>query len=70
MYKAVYKCRLCNTIVEVPISDYEAKNIANRIIGITDPFNPPDEPKQIHKCKNGSRGIMDLLGFRFYGTKY
>ena len=38
-------------------------------MGIDDPLNPPDNPKQIHKCRNGSRGIMDLQGFRFYGDE-
>ena len=69
MFKSVFKCRLCGGVVEVPIKNWEAKNIANRMIGITDPFNPPDDPKQIHKCRNGSRGIMDLQGFRFYGNE-
>ena len=55
MFKSVFKCRLCGGVVEVPIKNWEAKNIANRMIGITDPFNPPDDPKQIHKCRNGSR---------------
>lgn len=67
MFKIVYKCRLCDGIVEIPINNYKAEQMANRVLGITDPFNPPDEPKQIHKCRNGSRGIMDLQGFRFYG---
>lgn len=69
MFKSVFKCRLCQGIVEVPISNREAKNIANRVMGIADPLNPPDNPKQIHKCRNGSRGIMDLQGFRFYGDE-
>ena len=69
MFKQVFKCRLCGGIVEVPVSDYKAKEISDRMLGITDPFNPPDDPKQIHKCSNGSRGVMDLQGFRFYGNK-
>ena len=60
MYNVVYKCRLCGGIVEVPIRDYDAKVLSDRIIGITDPYNSMYEPKQIHKCKNGSRGIMDI----------
>ena len=39
MFKSVFKCRLCQGIVEVPISNREAKNIANRVIGIADPLS-------------------------------
>lgn len=69
MYKSVYKCRLCNGIVEVPINHVKAKELCNKIMGISDGFTPVEEPKQIHKCINGSRGIMDLQGFRFYGDE-
>ena len=69
MFKSVYKCKLCGGIVEVTTQDWVAKNTADRIMGFNDPFSPPEIPRQIHKCENGSRGLMEFLGFRFYGTK-
>ena len=64
MYKAVYKCRLCNSFVEFEVNSIEAKSMCDRITGV-DAFTPEDNMRLIHKCKNGSRGIMDLQGFRF-----
>lgn len=68
MYRAVYKCRLCSQLVELPVKDWEAKNMCDRITG-ADAFTPEDNLRKIHKCKNGSRGILDLQGFRFYGER-
>lgn len=59
----VFKCRLCEGIVEVPINHIKAKELCDRIMGVSDGFTPVEEPKQIHKCANGNRGIMDLIGF-------
>lgn len=51
MYKLVFKCRLCDGIVEVPINNHKAKELTDRVMGISDPFSQPEEPKQIHKLE-------------------
>lgn len=68
MYKKTYECRLCKEIVEIPVSRDEAISMTRNVIG-NDPFAPTEEYHLIHKCANGSKGVMDLLGFRFYGEK-
>ena len=68
MYRAVFKCRLCGETAEQDISRLKAKSICERIIA-QDYFIPIENPKAIHSCRNGSKEIMDLQGFRFYGDK-
>lgn len=68
MYRAVYKCRLCGETAESEVSRLAALSTAKRIIN-PDPFVFETEPKALHTCANGSKGIMDLLGYRFYGDK-
>lgn len=66
MYKARYKCRMCGGIVEIPIRFDEARALCENITGKYDPFSPYTEPHQIHRCMNGDRGIMDLMGLAYF----
>ncbi|MDT3386631.1 MAG: hypothetical protein LIR46_02530 [Bacteroidota bacterium] len=61
-----FKCRMCGGIVEVPLRYDQAKGLCDDVLGKFEPFAPAHEPKQIHKCANGNRGIMDLLGLSFF----
>lgn len=66
MYKTRYKCRMCGGIVELPIRYDEARSLCEEVTGKFEPFAPAYEPKQIHKCANGNRGIMDLQGLAYF----
>ena len=68
MYRAIYKCRLCQSIIEKPVGDGEARRMADWAVG-ANPFIHEEDLREIHRCANGSRGISDLLGFRFYGKE-
>ena len=68
MYRAVFKCRLCGETAEQEVNRLKVRELCGKMM-TQDYFIPEENPKAIHSCRNGSKGIMDLQGFRFYGDK-
>lgn len=65
MYKAVYKCRLCEETFscgKIHKENEAIKKIAK--FSITIPLFPHDKGNTAHGCKDGSIGFSDFQGFK------
>lgn len=59
MYKKVYRCKLCNKMIEEKINEETYESINIKMIN-----NQSFNRDLVHLCKNGDMGILEFLGCR------
>lgn len=61
MYQKIYKCKMCNEIIEGNLVD----DIKANIEGCN---NNEDELTRLHLCENGNLGITEKIGYKYLST--